>query len=149
MTQPGPGASSRRQSSTPIRYRDASSQDLPAGVRGQCVRVSDVVLVSPVAGSADRGEGVPSTVDDDPRIGLQVEDFSVDLEGNSVDRRELDAADVRLGSVPNGRGTQRHRRDSPSATVPTRHHLEQPVVGAAGAAEPTTARLTKRTPVPP
>jgi hypothetical protein len=59
-------------------------------------------LGQPRRGSADRGEGARSTVDD-PRIGLQVKDFSIDLEGNGVDRRKLDATDVCLGSEPNGR----------------------------------------------
>jgi hypothetical protein len=49
--------------------------------------------------------------------------------GNSVDRREVDAADVGPGSEPNGRGAQRHGGDSPSVAVSTRHHLEQPTVG--------------------
>jgi hypothetical protein len=80
-------------------------------------------------GSRDRGDGVRSTVDDEPRIGRQVEDFAVDLAGNSVDRREVDAADVGPGSEPNGRGAQRHGGDSPSVAVSTRHHLEQPTVG--------------------
>jgi hypothetical protein len=53
------------------------------------------------------------------------------LTGNSVDRREFDAADVGLGSERNGRGAQRHGGDSPSVAVSTRHHLEQPTVGAA------------------
>jgi hypothetical protein len=99
--------------------------------------MSDVVFVSPVAGSADGGEGVRGTVDDEPRMGRQVKHFSVDPEGNTVDRRELDAADVRLRTHPNGRSAQRHDGDSPSAAVPTRHHLEQPVVGLAEDAQPT------------
>ena len=77
--------------------------------------MSESVTVSPDVSSADRGEGTRGTVDDEPRIGLQVKDFAVDLEGNSGDRRELDAADLCLRSEPNGRGAQRHGGDSPSA----------------------------------
>ena len=39
-------------------------------------------------------------------------------------------------SESNGRASC-HGSDSPSATVPTRHHLEQAVVGAAEDAQPT------------
>jgi hypothetical protein len=67
---------------------------MSAGVR--------IVTVSPDVGSPDRVQGVQSTVDGETRVGLQLKDFSVDLDGNSADRRELDAADLCLGSEPNG-----------------------------------------------
>ena len=44
---------------------------------------------------------------------------------------------TRARSPSNGHRAQRHGDDSPSASVPMRHHLEQPIVGATKAAEPT------------
>ena len=53
----------------------------PPGCAGRVNLGVGFGLGQPRRGSADRGEGMRITVDDDPRIGLQVENFSVDLEG--------------------------------------------------------------------
>ena len=87
--------------------------------------------------SADRRQGTRRTLDGEARSGFQLEDFSVHLEVDGVDRTERDPADMSVGSKPNSRGAQRHGGDPPAASMPTGDHLEQAVVGSAGTTEPS------------
>ena len=81
MQQPRPSDDRCRTRNPGHRVRLGTAgglhHDPPAGAR------SESVTVSPDVGSPDRGQGVRSTVDDESRIGLQLKDFSIDLNGTA------------------------------------------------------------------